>query len=404
MRGDSSAAAFPSMMFPLLCLPCCLLLCFCGGGALWAADAEEVPSVRRLRGSLTTKAYIKFSEFTGSLGATAAAAVREALEQTGDCVFEGAGTPFLISGDSSGGKIQGRLQAPEGPLLFTETYDSLTLRQNALQFADEIQSVLYGRPGIGMTRIAFVSDASGHQEIYLCDADGANVRQVTTDQSHCVSPNLRNDAVFLAFTSDVNGYPDIYLLDLRSNARRRIVNAPGTNSGAAFSPEGDRLAMTMSFSGNPEIYITNPGGLGGRRLTQTPWAEASPAWSPDGQRIAYTANPQGKPALFIIPAAGGTPVPVLNGYAYTTEPNWSPDGKLLAATVRHGSRLSIAITDLHLGTTRLLAEGQDPCWGADGRHLVYVSKDHLIVHHIGNDTKHTIIMNLGHLAQPSWSH
>jgi TolB protein len=353
--------------------------------------------------SLTSKAYVKLAEFTGSLAATAGDAVKSALEQSGDFVFVGSGKPYLVQASASGGKIQGTLIHPDGKVMFSESYANLSLRANALQFADEIQSVLLGRPGIGMTQLAFVCDASGFKEIYMCDADGANVRQVTHDHSTCVSPDLRNDAAYLSFTSYVSGYPDIYLIDLRNGNRRRIVNAPGTNSGASFSPDGERLAMTMSFSGNPEIYITNPGGLGGRRLTSTAWAESSPAWSPDGKRIAFSANPNGKPSVFIMPSAGGSATQVMNGFQYATEPNWSPDGNLLAATVRQGSRLSIAVTDLHLGTTRVVAEGQDPSWGVDGRHLLYVQRDHLILHHIGNDTKRTIISNLGHVSQPTWS-
>ncbi len=372
-------------------------------GRAGVAVCAESPSAGLHVESLTSKAYVRLADFTGSLAATAAEAVRAALEQSGDFLFEGAGKPYVVRAVASGGKIHGSLVHPDGKVMFSENYDNLGLRANALQFADEIQSVLLGRPGIGMTQVAFVSDVTGFKEIYTCAADGSNVKQVTHDSSTCVSPDLRNDAAYLSFTSYVSGYPDIYLIDLKNGNRRRIVNAPGTNSGASFSPDGERLAMTMSFSGNPEIYITNPGGLGGRRLTTTSWAESSPAWSPDGKRIAFSANPNGKPAIFIVPSAGGSATQVLNGFQYATEPNWSPDGNLLAATVRQGARLSVALTDLHMGTTRVVAEGQDACWGVDGRHLLYVQRDHLILHHIGNDTKRTIISNLGHVSQPTWS-
>lgn len=343
--------------------------------------------------------------FEGSLGETALGKVRERLLETGEFVLVEPGEEhrYTISGTASGGRIQGSVRTAAGKVLFTETYDHLTLRLNVLQFCDEIQGAILGRPGVGMTQIAFVSDAPGHREIFLCDADGSNVRQVTRDHSLCVSPALRNDASLLAFTSYVSGYPDIYMVDLRSNARRRIVNAPGTNSGAAFSPDGQRLAMTMSFAGNPELYVTNPGGFGGRRLTSTPWVEASPSWSPDGKKLLFTANPQGKPQLFIMPSTGGDPTPILTGYQYTTEPNWSPDGEKIAATVRVNDRLSIIITDLTSGRTHLLAEGEDPCWGADARQIVYVHEGALILHHVERDTRRTILSNLGHLAQPSWS-
>jgi hypothetical protein len=42
---------------------------------------------------------------------------------------------------------------------------------------------LTGFPGIASTRIAMVGNATGHKEIYICDADGENLRQVTRDGS-----------------------------------------------------------------------------------------------------------------------------------------------------------------------------------------------------------------------------
>lgn len=348
---------------------------------------------------------IEITAFEGSLGATAQEQVKAQLLATGDfeVVEKEAGAKHVVSGTANGGRIQGSVRTVAGKALFNETYDHLSLRLNVLQFCDEIHGAVFGRPGVGLTQIAFVSDASGNKEIFLCDADGSNVRQVTQDHAVCGSPTLRSDAMLLAFTSYVSGYPDIYMIDLRTNARRRIVNAPGTNSGAAFSPDGQRLAMTMSFAGNPELYVTNPGGFGGHRLTNTPWAEASPTWSPDGHQLLFTANPKGKPQLFLMPSTGGAAVPMLTGYQYTTEPNWSPEGDKIASTVRMGSKLSIAITDLKTSHTHILGEGQDPCWGADARHVVYVNNGALIVHHVEHGTRQTVLSNLGHLSQPSWS-
>ena len=350
------------------------------------------------------QAGIEIVPFDGSLGATAQQKVQEELLASGDCFLQDPGPrAYKIGATASGGKINGTLSNPAGKVLFSETYDQQSLHLNVLQFCEEIHGAIFSRAGIGLTQIAFVSDATGNKEIFMCDADGSNLRQVTRDHATCASPSLRNDALLLAFTSYVSGYPDIYMIDLRTNARRRIVNAPGTNSGAAFSPDGQRLAMTMSFSGSPELYVTNPGGLGGQRLTSTNWAEASPAWSPDGKQLVFSANPTGKPQLFIMASTGGVPTPLSTGYSHATEPNWSPDGQHIAATVKIKGRKSIVITNLTTSRTHLLAEGEDPCWGVDGRHLVFVQDGRLIVHHVLQGTSRTVVSNLGHLTQPSWS-
>lgn len=374
------------------------------GGPVPASDssATAAPAAGIIRGN--TKARILIEDFTGSTGQTTQDAVTDSLERTGDFLFGPGASSFVISAICSGGRIQGSVKDPAGKLLFSANYDNLNLRINAHQFADEIVSAIFGRTGVATTQIAFVSDASGHREIYMCDADGADIRQITSDKSACVSPSLRNDALFLAFTSYVSGYPDLYLIDLGTGTRRRIANAPGTNSGAAFSPDGERLAMTMSFSGNPELYVTNEGGLGGRRLTNTPWAESSPAWAPDGTRLVFAANPTGKPQLYVQPLAGGKPLLLQTGSAHCTEPSWSPDGYRIAFTVRQGRRLMVAILNTTTGSTRILTEGMDPCWGADGRHLVYAQNEYLIVHNVDSGAKRIIVSHMGRLSEPSWSH
>lgn len=376
-----------------------VLCLFAGSGMTLHADEKEDGLIHR-----TVRARVVLEEFTGSLGSTVSAGLRSALEQTDDFLFEAGPDAFVVRGEANGGKVVGSLLNAAGKVLFTDTYDNLNLRLNTLQFADEIQSVIFGQPGIGMTQIAFVSDATGNKEIYLCDADGSNIRQITHDNSICGSPSLRNDAVFLAFTSYVSGYPDIYMIDLRNGNRRRIVNAPGTNGGAAFSPDGERLAMTMSFTGNTELYVTNPGGLGGRRLTKDNYAQASPSWSPDGKRMVYSASPNGKPQLYIMSSAGGQATLLPTGYQYSTEPNWSPTGTHIASTIRMSGKLSVAITDVGAVTTRILSEGSDPCWGADGRHLIYIQNNNaLVMQHSITNAKRVLISNMGQISQPSWS-
>jgi TolB protein len=366
--------------------------------------ASAAAAAREISSASWGKARVRLGEWTGSTGATARDILVKDLETAGDYEFTSDPGVPVINGESSGGRLHGELLGADGKLLFAENYDSLDLKTNVHTFADEVASAIFGKPGVATTQIAFVSDVSGRKEIYLCDSDGTNVRQVTHDAALCVSPSLRSDAVLLAFTSYVTGYPDLYLIDLRSGNRRRVINAPGTNSGAAFSPEGERLAMTMSFAGNPEIYVTNPGGNGGRRLTRNDFIDSSPAWSPDGKRIVYCSNATGKPQLCIMDAEGSdAPERLETGYGYCTEPSWSPDAVRIAFTVRTGTTLSVAVFNLATGKSHLLGEGEDPCWGADGRHLVYSSGDALVIRNVNAGIQRRILTNFGRVTEPSWS-
>ena len=139
-------------------------------------------------------------------------------------------------------------------------------RLAAHRFADDIVETLTGHKGIASSRIAFVSTRSGRKEIYTADYDGANVRQLTHDNSISVAPALAPNGSKLAYTGYQSGYADIYLIDLGS-VLAAASQVSGTNSGAAFSPNGGQIACTLSKDGNPELYVIGAGGGGARRLT-----------------------------------------------------------------------------------------------------------------------------------------
>lgn len=311
---------------------------------------------------------------------------------------------FIVSGTASGGRLQARIEDRRGDAVLSKTYSG-SARSLAHQFADDIVETLTGQPGIATTIIAFVSTRGGNKEIYTADYDGANVRQLTRDGVISVAPALSWDGRRLAYTGYQSGYADIYTIDLASGNRRRIVNFPGTNSGADFSPDGNRIACTISKDGNPELYVVGANGSGARRLTRTRGVESSPTWSPDGREIIYTSDDRGSPQLYRIGATGGTGRLLPTGHSWNTEPNWSPDGTKVAFVTRGGGGFSIAVKDLASGSTNIVAQGVDPVWGGNSRHLLYATRNgsSLVLLDTVSGRSFPIITGLGQVSEPTWS-
>jgi len=312
------------------------------------------------------------------------------------------GAAFVASGSGGGGTLNGKVVDRAGATVLTKSFSG-SARAQAHAFADEIVETLTGTRGIASTRIAFVATKTGKKEIYTCDADGANVSQLTRDNNISVAPSLSPDGRALVYTGYKSGYPDVYEINLANGARNRIIKFPGTNSGATYSPDGGRIALTVSKDGNPELYVTGAGGGGARRLTRTPGVESSPTWSPDGGEIIYSSDDRGTPQLFRISSGGGNGRALSTGHSYNTEPNWSPDGKKVAFNVRGGGSFSVAILDLGSGQTRTVGEGQDPTWGADSRHLIYASGSSLILLDAQTGQRTTLVSGLGRISEPTWS-
>jgi TolB protein len=313
-----------------------------------------------------------------------------------------ANASFVASGSVSGSSLSGSVNDRGGKVVLSQSFSGST-RGRVHAFADEIVATLTGNKGFAGTTIAFVATRTGKKEIYTADADGSNVKQLTSDGSISVAPSLSPDGRSLVYTGYKSGYADVYEIDLGSGARNRIIKYPGTNSGASFSPDGGRLAVTLSKDGNPELYITGSGGGGARRLTKTPGVESSPTWSPDGGEIIYSSDDRGGPRLFRISASGGSGRPLSTGYSYNTEPNWSPDGKKITFNTRGGSGFEIAILDLNAGGARIVGTGQDPVWGADSRHLIFSNGSALILLDSQTGRKTTLVSGLGKISEPTWS-
>lgn len=345
---------------------------------------------------------IAVKPFAGSDAAIASKIVANDLDLSG---YFSVGQPdralYLVAGNSAAGNLQGTLTDNRGGILLQKSYSGPT-RFTAHQFASDIIKTITGHPGLGTTRIAFVSNRTGSKEIYMADYDGANQRQITNDRSISVAPALSPDGSTLAYTGYQSGYADIYSIDVATGARTKILKFPGTNSGASFSPEGGRIACTLSKDGNPELYIVAANGSGARRLTRSKGVESSPTWSPDGTEILFSSDERGGPQLFRISAAGGVPRLVSTGFSYCTEPSWSPDGKKIAFTVRQGG-FSIAVMDLATGSTRVVADGQDPAWGADSRHLIYSDGSSIMLLDTVRGRKTPVVAGLGKVSEPTWS-
>ena len=88
-------------------------------------------------------------------------------------------------------------------------------------------------------RIAFVSDRDDNSEIYIMDADGSNLTNLTNnpavDGFHAWSP----DSNKIAFVSDRDDNSEIYVMDADGSNLTRLTNNPAEDTLAAWSHGAD---------------------------------------------------------------------------------------------------------------------------------------------------------------------
>jgi len=261
-----------------------------------------------------------------------------------------------------------------------ETVQGSDWREATLRACDLAVRKTSGKPGFFAGKLAFVSDKTGKDEIYVGDVFFQRVRQITNDGSTAMTPRWSPDGNRLLYTTYFKtGFPDIYQLTFTGSGIRRVPFATfrGTNQGGTFSPDGGRVAMVLSSSGNPEVYVSDATGRNPRRLTNNRSVEASPSWSPDGRRLVVSSDLSGGPQLFEIGANGGElrRIPT-NISGYCTEPAWNPrNADQIAFTAAVAGSFQIALYDRAEGksqwVTKHAGEASQPRWANDGRHLFY---------------------------------
>jgi len=284
-------------------------------------------------------------------------------------------------------------------------------RRLAHKVADDIVLALKNYKGIASTRFTLVGTASGKKELYLCDYDGANLRQLTRDGTVSVAPSWGPEGQKIFYTSYLQHFPDILEIDLRSGKRRVVSNKPGLNTGAAMSPDGKTLALILSKDGNPELYTKDMRTGRLTRLTRTgTGSEASPCWSPDGRRIVYVSDTSGRPQLYIIARAGGAPKRLRLRGSENVSPDWSRNGWIAYAS-RFGGKYHVFIVNPSDMEIRQISSGmanyEDPSWAPDGRHIVcsrtqrYISR--ICILDIMGDSPVSLDFGKGNWYSPVWS-
>ena len=161
--------------------------------------------------------------------------------------------------------------------------------------------------GQATNRILFGSDRDGTPEIYVMDADGANLVRLTTDAWVQISPVTEvtslawsPDGTKIAFIANRVGAGQIFVMNADGTGLVRLTDHRAGNGAPAWSPDGRQIAFTSRHFGNDEIFVINADGTELVNRTYHPADDASPVWSPDGRRIAFTSNRSGNNEIYMM--------------------------------------------------------------------------------------------------------
>jgi TolB protein len=168
------------------------------------------------------------------------------------------------------------------------------------------------------SRIAMVLSKSGSPNVWVCNADGTNLKRITTgdeDSSPCWSP----DGNWICFAT-------------KHNERRRLAK--------------------VSASGGTVQYLNTTGAPN----------PTEPDWSPDGKWIAFTSQ-MGDFNICVMPADGSAPPAVLVG---GQNPSWAANSRTLVFNRAMGYRQVLSVLDVftkqYKDCGRATGSNSQPAW------------------------------------------
>jgi hypothetical protein len=119
------------------------------------------------------------------------------------------------------------------------------------------------------------------------NADGTNVRQLTSNADFDSAPSWSNDGSHIVFERAPAGTftpgseaqeKDVYVMRADGTHVRRLTDSPGLDEGPEFSPDATKIVFSSARDGQQELYVMDADGANPRRLTDNPARDESPDW------------------------------------------------------------------------------------------------------------------------------
>jgi len=253
-----------------------------------------------------------------------------------------------------------------------------------------------------------------YSNLWIINADGTEHRALTTGNHSDASPRWSPDGTRIAYLSDADGKQQIYVRWMDSGQTARITNLEESPEAIAWSPDGKMLSFSSLVLRKGPHIADLPSPPEGAK-----WADPPKAYN----RLVYRFNGAGylKPGymqVFVVSADGGAPRQITNGdfpnggnEFGASRASWAADGKYLIISANRHPESEHEYFDTNVyefsvadGTMRELTNRKGPDNNAtvspNGKWIAYTGFDD---RYQGHQTTQLYVMNRDGSGQHSIS-
>jgi tricorn protease len=200
-----------------------------------------------------------------------------------------------------------------------ETQENLTEVREFNSQVDDYHLAPSGR------RIVF----SIHGEIFTAPVEEGDLRQITDSPWRDKDPLYSPDGKWIAFISDRSGREELYLTAADGTTEpKQLTDLDVLKFSFSWSPDSKEIAFTASDNKLRKINVES------KQLTELSSSKYGniglPVWSPDGKWLAFTKADHTRNAdVYLIPSSGGEERKVTFDSYSDINPRFTPDGRKL---------------------------------------------------------------------------
>ncbi len=170
--------------------------------------------------------------------------------------------------------------------------------------------------------LALTLSKDGNPEIYLLTLATGVFRRLTRHAGIDTEPTWAPTGREIAFITDRMGRPHVFVMDAEG-ANVRQLTSGGYHTQPRWSPKGDTIIFTAR-EGLHDIWAVSSDGSAPRRVTAGPGDNQGPSWAPNGRHVLFQSNRLGSWQIFSMLSDGSEQAQITRGSTDHTSPSWSP--------------------------------------------------------------------------------